>query len=49
MAKKIPVLDCVDTGKLVNDCGNEVGNDTPMHFQWYAELIDKTFGKVSRN
>ena len=40
------VLECVDTGKLVNDCLNEVANDTPMHFQWYGELIDKVFGKV---
>ena len=44
--KENSVLECVDTGKLINDCLNEVGNDTPMHFQWYAELIDKTFGKV---
>ncbi len=40
------VLECVDTGKLINDCLNEVANDTPMHFQWYGELIDKVFGKV---
>ena len=26
---------------------NEVANDAPMHFQWYGELIDKVFGKVS--
>ena len=40
------VLECVDTGKLIGDCINEVGNDAPMHFQWYGELIDKVFGKV---
>ena len=40
------VLECVDTGKLINDCINEVANDAPMHFQWYGELIDKVFGKV---
>ena len=40
------VLECVDTGKLVTDCINEVANDAPMHFQWYGELIDKVFGKV---
>jgi len=34
------VLECVDTGKLVTDCINEVANDAPMHF------IDKVFGKV---
>ena len=31
------VLECVDTGKLVTDCINEVANDAPMHFQWYGE------------
>ena len=40
------VLECVDTGKLISDCVNEVANDAPMHFQWYGELIDKVFGKV---
>ncbi len=41
------VLECVDTGKLISDCINEVANDAPMHFQWYGELIDKVFGKVA--
>jgi len=40
------VLECVDTGKLITDCINEVANDAPMHFQWYGELIDKVFGKI---
>jgi aldehyde dehydrogenase (NAD+)/gamma-glutamyl-gamma-aminobutyraldehyde dehydrogenase len=40
------VLECIDTGKLIADCINEVANDAPMHFQWYGELIDKVFGKV---
>ena len=40
------VLECIDTGKLITDCINEVANDAPMHFQWYGELIDKVFGKV---
>ena len=40
------VLECVDTGKLIADCINEVANDAPMHFQWYGELIDKVFGKI---
>ena len=41
------VLESIDTGKLIADCINEVANDAPMHFQWYGELIDKVFGKVS--
>ena len=40
------VLECIDTGKLITDCINEVANDAPMHFQWYGELIDKVFGKI---
>ena len=40
------VLECVDTGKLIGDCIDEVANDAPMHFQWYGELIDKVFGKI---
>ena len=45
--KENAVLECIDTGKLISDCVNEVANDAPMHFQWYGELIDKVFGKVS--
>ena len=30
------VLECIDTGKLIGDCINEVANDAPMHFQWYS-------------
>ena len=41
------VLECIDSGKLIADCINEVANDAPMHFQWYGELIDKVFGKVA--
>ena len=41
------VLECVDTGKLIGDCINEVANDAPMHFQWYGELIDKEIGRAS--
>ena len=43
---KIQDYQSVDTGKLINDCINEVANDAPMHSQWYGELIDKVFGKV---
>ena len=41
------VLECLDTGKLIGDCLDEVASDAPMHFQWYGELIDKVFGKVA--
>lgn len=45
--KENSVLECVDTGKLIGDCIDEVANDAPMHFQWYGELIDKVFGKIA--
>ena len=41
------VLECMDTGKLIGDCIDEVAHDAPMHFQWYGELIDKVFGKIT--
>ena len=32
------VLECVDTGKLIGDCIDEVAEDAPMHFQWYGAV-----------
>ncbi len=29
------------------DCLNEIGHEVPTFFQWYAELADKSFGKVA--
>ena len=40
------VLESLDSGKTITDCLNEVGGEVPNFFQWYGELIDKTFGKV---
>ena len=39
------VLESLDSGKTITDCLNEVGGEV-LIFQWYGELIDKTFGKV---
>ncbi len=44
--EEMAVLESLDSGKTINDCLNEVGNEVPNFFQWYGELIDKTFGKV---
>ena len=44
--EEIAVLESLDSGKTITDCLNEVGSEVPNHFQWYAELIDKSFGKV---
>ena len=45
-AEELAVLESLDSGKTITDCLTEIGVDVPDHFQWYAELIDKTFGKT---
>ncbi len=44
---ELAVLESLDTGKTINDCMAEIGGDVPNFFQWYAELTDKTFGKIA--
>jgi acyl-CoA reductase-like NAD-dependent aldehyde dehydrogenase len=46
-AEELATLECVDSGKTITDCLNEIGHEVPTFFQWYAELIDKSFGKVA--
>ena len=46
-AEELAVLESIDSGKTITDCLHEIGNEVPNFFQWYAELIDKTFGKVA--
>lgn len=46
-AHELAVLESLDTGKTINDCMAEIGGDVPNFFQWYAELADKTFGKIA--
>ena len=46
-AEELAVLESVDSGKTIRDCLNEIGNEVPSFFRWYAELIDKTFGRVA--
>lgn len=45
-AEELAVLESVDSGKPIKDCLHEISNEVPTFFQWYAEAIDKTFGKV---
>ena len=45
--EELAVLESLDSGKTINDCLHEIGNEVPTFFQWYAELIDKSFGKVA--
>lgn len=46
-ANELSVLESIDTGKTISDCLSEIANEAPHHIRWYAELIDKTFGKVA--
>ena len=44
---EIAVLESLDAGKTITDCLHEVGTEAPAFFRWYAELADKTFGKIA--
>lgn len=44
---ELAVLESLDTGKTIRDCIQEIGTEVPRFFQWYAELADKTFGKIA--
>ena len=46
-ATELAVMESLDSGKTITDCLNEIGHEVPNFFQWYGELIDKTFGKVA--
>lgn len=46
-ARELAVLESLDSGKPIRDCLKEIGTEVPDTLQWYAELIDKTFGKVA--
>jgi len=46
-AEELAILESLDSGKTIKDCLHEIGNEVPTFFQWYGELIDKTFGKVA--
>jgi len=45
--EELAVLESIDSGKTIRDCLHEIGNEVPTFFQWYGELIDKSFGRVA--
>ncbi|MGD9507624.1 MAG: aldehyde dehydrogenase [Geminicoccaceae bacterium] len=45
--EELAVLESLDSGKTITDSLHEIGNEVANFFQWYAELIDKSFGKVA--
>lgn len=45
--EEIAALDCVDAGKPITECLNTDMPATLDTFTWYAEAIDKCFGRIS--
>jgi aldehyde dehydrogenase (NAD+)/gamma-glutamyl-gamma-aminobutyraldehyde dehydrogenase len=46
-SEELAILESLESGKPIRDCLREIGSEVPATFQWYAELIDKAFGKVA--
>jgi gamma-glutamyl-gamma-aminobutyraldehyde dehydrogenase len=46
-AAEIALLDCIDAGKPITDCETLDLPDVVNNIRWYAEAIDKVFGKIS--
>ncbi len=45
--EELAALDCIDAGKPISECLNTDMPATIETFYWYAEAIDKLFGKVA--
>lgn len=45
--EELAALDCIDAGKPITECLNTDLPATIETFDWYAEAIDKLFGKVA--
>lgn len=45
--EELAALDCVDAGKPITECLNTDIPATIETFYWYAEAIDKVFGKIA--
>ncbi|WP_159698711.1 aldehyde dehydrogenase family protein [Arthrobacter sp. 18067] len=46
-AQELAALDAIDAGKPITDCETGDIPEVAHLFRWYAEAIDKVFGKVS--
>jgi 4-(gamma-glutamylamino)butanal dehydrogenase len=46
-AEELAVIDSIDAGKPISDCTGGDLPDVVLTIRWYAEAIDKVFGKVS--
>lgn len=45
--EELAALDCIDAGKPITECINTDMPATLETFRWYAEAIDKCFGKIA--
>ena len=45
--EELAALDCVDAGKPITECLNTDLPATLDTFRWYAEAVDKLFGRIS--
>lgn len=45
--EELAALDCIDAGKPITECLNTDLPATIETFHWYAEAVDKVFGKVA--
>lgn len=45
--EELAALDCIDAGKPISECINTDMPATIDTFDWYAECVDKVFGKVA--
>lgn len=46
-SEELAALDCIDAGKPITECLNTDLPATIETFYWYAEAIDKLFGKIA--
>lgn len=46
-AEELAALDCIDAGKPITECLNTDLPATLSTFSWYAEAVDKCFGRVA--
>ena len=44
---KLAVIESLESGKPIRDCIREITQEVPSIFQWYAELVDKSYGHVA--
>lgn len=46
-AEELAALDCIDAGKPITECLNTDMPATLDTFRWYAEVIDKCYGRIA--